>query len=124
MVPTQNIRTLESIVFIYNIPQICMYVCICVCIHICIYVYICDGVFFFCFSGTGFELRLHTCKAGILPFEPYFQSISLWLFWRWVSKSICLNWLQTMILPISASHVARITGHEHECLASAIFLKI
>jgi hypothetical protein len=37
-----------------------------------------------------------------------------------VSWSICLCWLQTTILPISASQVARITGmsHLHEAMAS------
>jgi hypothetical protein len=32
---------------------------------------------------------LHTCKAGALPLEPYFQSILLWLFWDVVSQTIC-----------------------------------
>jgi hypothetical protein len=34
----------------------------------------------------------------------------LWLFWRWDLRTICLNWPQTVILQISASQVARITG--------------
>jgi hypothetical protein len=39
-----------------------------------------------------------------------------------VSWTICLGWLQTVILLISASRVARITGVRHFCLA--IFLSV
>jgi hypothetical protein len=39
------------------------------------------------------------------------------LFWDRVSETICLGWLWTMILPISASWVARIIGVSHGSLA-------
>jgi hypothetical protein len=35
--------------------------------------------------------------------------------WDWVLKTICSGWPQTVILPISASQVARITGLSHWC---------
>jgi hypothetical protein len=38
------------------------------------------------------------------------SSFLCWLFSRWVSRTICLDWLQTMILPISTSWVARMTA--------------
>jgi hypothetical protein len=38
--------------------------------------------------GLGFELRLHTCKAGVLLLEPLLQSILLWLLWRWESHEL------------------------------------
>jgi hypothetical protein len=34
-----------------------------------------------------------------------------------VSWTICPIWPQTLILPMSASQVARITGVNHQCLA-------
>jgi hypothetical protein len=62
--------------------------------------------------GLGFDLTAR--KAGALPLEPHLQSILFWLFWRWgVSRTICPGWPQTMILPISASQVARITSVSH-----------
>jgi hypothetical protein len=41
-------------------------------------------------------------------------------FWDRVSWTICFGWLQTMILLISASWVARIIGMSHQLLASSI----
>jgi hypothetical protein len=40
-----------------------------------------------------------------------------------VLGTICLGWLQTAILLISASCVARITGMSHSCLAQAAVLR-
>jgi hypothetical protein len=71
------------------------------------------GLFFF-WVGLEFELR------ALL--EPYFQSMLLWLFWRWGLKTISLDWLQTSILPISDSQEARITGVSHWRLAVPHFL--
>jgi hypothetical protein len=64
----------------------------------------------FVFNGTGvLNSGFHTCKAGGL--EPYLQSILLWLFWRWdLMNFFSQGWPRTMILPISASQVGRITG--------------
>jgi hypothetical protein len=42
--------------------------------------------------------------------DGHFQDRVLW--------TICLGWLQTPILLISASSVVRITGMSHQCLAS------
>jgi hypothetical protein len=41
-----------------------------------------------------------------------------------VSWTICLGWLRTMILLISAFWVARITGLSHPCQASQPFLSV
>jgi hypothetical protein len=40
-------------------------------------------------------------------------------FWDRVSQTICLGWVQTAVLLISASWVARITGESHWCPAWA-----
>jgi hypothetical protein len=45
-------------------------------------------------------------------------------FWDKVLWTICPGCLQTVILLISASWVARITGVSHQCLASKIHLKV
>jgi hypothetical protein len=42
--------------------------------------------------------------------------------WDWVSQTFCSGWPQTLILPISASQVIRITGVSHECPALSTFL--
>jgi hypothetical protein len=53
-----------------------------------------------------------------LHLEP---ALFLWrIFWDRISGTICLGWLQIVVLLISASWVARITGLSHWCLA-AIF---
>jgi hypothetical protein len=51
---------------------------------------------------------------------------SVWLFWRWGSLKLFVKALpQTVILLISTSQVARITGMSHQCLArGSAFLKI
>jgi hypothetical protein len=36
-------------------------------------------------------------------------------FWESSWRTICLDWLQTLILLISASWVARVTGVSHQC---------
>jgi hypothetical protein len=46
----------------------------------------------------------------VIYLESYFKSILLWLFWRWGLRAICLAWPENVILLISASEVARITG--------------
>jgi hypothetical protein len=58
----------------------------------------------------GYDAGLHVCKAGALPFEPHLQPILLWLFWRWGLVNYLPGWPPTVILPISASQVARIIG--------------
>jgi hypothetical protein len=60
----------------------------------------------FVFSVLGFELRAYTSNHSTSPFSEGF-------FWDRVSWIICPGWLQTMILLISASWVARITGESH-----------
>jgi hypothetical protein len=51
-----------------------------------------------------------TYKAGALALEPLLQCIFLWLFWRWFLIKYLPKLTRTIILPISASQVARITG--------------
>jgi hypothetical protein len=51
--------------------------------------------------------------SSTLPLEPFL----LWLFLEMgFHKLFCLDWLWPSMLPISASHVARITGVSHWCL--------
>jgi hypothetical protein len=49
------------------------------------------------------ELCAH--KAGTLPLEPLFQSILLWLFWRWGLANylprLALNYYSSNLLPKS-----------------------
>jgi hypothetical protein len=47
-----------------------------------------------------------------------------WFFWDRVSWTVCLGWLGTLILLISASWVARITGVSHWCLTWLCFLDV
>jgi hypothetical protein len=43
----------------------------------------CIRCLFFFFWDWNLNSDLSPCKAGTLPLEPCFQSILLWLFWRW-----------------------------------------
>jgi hypothetical protein len=61
----------------------------------------------FFFVVIGLELRAYTLSYSASPFS--------WGFFRdRVSWTICPGWLQTSILLISASWVARITGVSHQ----------
>jgi hypothetical protein len=71
--------------------------------------------FFFCSAGAWIQ-GLHLDPLH----QPYFCD---GLFWDRVSRAICLGWLQTEILLISASWVARITGMRHPCSASHIIFR-
>jgi hypothetical protein len=42
-------------------------------------------------------------------------------FWDRVLRTICLGWLWSTVLLISASWVAKITGVSHCCLAQSVF---
>jgi hypothetical protein len=67
-----------------------------------------------CFGGTGdFNSGLCTCNVGALLLKLHLQSILLWLFWRCGLETICPDWPQTSVLPISASQVPRIIGMSH-----------
>jgi hypothetical protein len=90
---------------------------------------ICCG-FLFCFGFLWYwslTSGLYTCKAGNLLLEPHLQSILRWLFWRWGLLNYLprLAWLGTLILQISASQVARITGVSQTgaCLNICILMK-
>jgi hypothetical protein len=72
----------------------------------------------------GLNSGLHTCKAGVLLIEPHLQSIFIWLFWRWSSQTVCPCWPWTVILLISASRVARMTGMSHCPPALLILLTV
>jgi hypothetical protein len=66
--------------------------------------------FFFFLAEMGLELMAFTLQYAANPFW--------WrVFWDRVSRTICLGFLQTTILLISASWVARITGMSHKHLA-------
>jgi hypothetical protein len=80
-----------------------------------------DYICIYFLGGGNWRLNSGLCayKAGILLLEPCLQSILLWLFFGdGVMRTICPNWPQTSILPISASQEAKITGMSHTCLAS------
>jgi hypothetical protein len=57
---------------------------------------------------------LHICKTGVLLLEPHLKYIfALGYFGDEVLQTVCQGWPRTMILPISASEIARITGVSH-----------
>jgi hypothetical protein len=60
---------------------------------------------FLFFAVLGFELRTYTFNHSTNPF-------CIRYFWDRVSRTVCLGWLWTEILLISASWVARIIGVE------------
>jgi hypothetical protein len=62
--------------------------------------------FFFFLAILGFELRVYILSYSTSPFCVGF-------FWGRVSWTVCPGWLRTVILLISASWVARITGMSH-----------
>jgi hypothetical protein len=68
------------------------------------------------FAVLGFELRTYTFSHFISPFF-------WWFFQDRVSQTICLAWLGTVILLISASWIARITGMSHQHLTDKRNLK-
>jgi hypothetical protein len=68
-----------------------------------------ENILFFLFFETG---SYYVSQAAL---------ILLWLFWRWLSWTICWGWLWTTILPISASQVARITGVSHRAWLKMFF---
>jgi hypothetical protein len=117
----------------YRNSHIYSYICIhtYIFIYICVYIYIYkfhryfkSGVSwyfsFFCVCEMGLDSGLHTCKAGILSLEPHLQYILLMLFWIWGLTKYFPGWPGPMILPISVTHVARITGLSHQCQALLI----
>jgi hypothetical protein len=55
-------------------------------------------------------------KPSATPPRPFLW----WVFWARVSRIICPNWLQVMILLISASWVARITGVSHQTIVISL----
>jgi hypothetical protein len=67
------------------------------------------GTFFFFFCGTGVWTQGFVVRKQALSVVHFF----LELFWRWAFQTVCLSWPQSVILPISASQVARITGMSH-----------
>jgi hypothetical protein len=68
-------------------------------------------LFCFCLPVVGLELRAYTLSHSTSHFFLW------WIFSRWVSRrTTCPGWLQTMILLISASWIARITGVSHQRL--------
>jgi hypothetical protein len=69
------------------------------------------GIFFFCSTGAWTQgLHLESLHQPFL-------CIYLIFFWQWILWTIYLGWLQTWILLISASWVARITGVGYQCPA-------
>jgi hypothetical protein len=88
----------------------------CVCVCVCVY----GGR-----ERLGFELRALHLQRRCSATWATFRSILLWLFWRWVLTEPLawagLKWLGLAVLLILASHIARITGMSHQCLARFFF---
>jgi hypothetical protein len=71
-------------------------------------------VFFFFW----FEIMAYTLSYS----TRFFICVCDGIFWDRVSRTIFLGWLWNMILLISASLVARITGTSYQCLAPCFVL--
>jgi hypothetical protein len=81
-----------------------------------------DFLFFsFFFFSTGAWIEYYW--VGLHFESPHQLSFMMGFFQGSVSWTICLGWVQTVILLISASWVARITGVSHKCLAG-LFLRL
>jgi hypothetical protein len=76
--------------------------------------FVCLFVFVFC--RLGLELRANTLSHSTSPFL-------WWVFFNIVSQTICLGWLWTAVLLISAPWVAGITGVSHLHPAYHVFFK-
>jgi hypothetical protein len=75
-------------------------------------------LFVFCSTGAWIQ-GLHLEPLH----QPYFFFFFWWrVFWDRVSQTICPGWLWTVVLLISASWVARITGVRHQHPAIIDFL--
>jgi hypothetical protein len=75
--------------------------------------------FDFFFSST------RAWTQGLIPWATPPAIFCVGFFWNRVSWTVCPGWLQTLILLISASWAARITGISHQlpvCLAPALFV--
>jgi hypothetical protein len=72
-------------------------------------------LFYLFFVVLGLELRTFTFSPST---NPTFCDM---VFWDRVSQTVCLDWLWTVILLISASWVGRITGMSHWCPARFYF---
>jgi hypothetical protein len=100
-----------------------------------------SGVFFFCFcrfdwflSSLDSYVPLNLFFFSILGFELWAYTLTPWailpdlfcdgFFQDRVSRTICLDWLWTAVLLISASWVARITGMSHQRPAQFFLLHV
>jgi hypothetical protein len=76
------------------------------------------------FSSSSFVLRHWGLNSGPIPFVILPTLFSEKFFQNRVSLTICLGWLQTVILLISAFWVTRITGVSHWHPAGVDFITI
>jgi hypothetical protein len=86
--------------------------------------YFCGHKILLCASGFCFLFffQYWSLNSGPSPWATP-PALFLWrVFWDRVSQTICLGWLRTMILLISASWVARIIGMSHQCPAHLVIL--
>jgi hypothetical protein len=73
-------------------------------------------LYFFSFAVLGLDFRAYALSHFTSPF--------LWqVFWDRVLWTVCLGWFLTVILLISASWVARITGLSHWLICHFLILK-
>jgi hypothetical protein len=66
----------------------------------------------------GFELRAYTLSHSAVPFFCVMDFFKIGS-----RKLLCPGWLQTKILLLSVSWVARVTGMSHRCLAKCILIR-
>jgi hypothetical protein len=84
-------------------------------------------VWIYFLSVLGFELRASCLLGSPLLLEPLYHlrhstsHVLCCFFQNRVSQTVCLGWLWTVILLISASWVARITGVSHWCPVQSVF---
>jgi hypothetical protein len=72
----------------------------------------------------GFELGLTLARQALYHLNHSTSPFLCWVFLDRFSRTICLGWLWTLILLISASSVARTTGVSHQHYTLFIFFAV
>jgi hypothetical protein len=79
---------------------------------------------FYFLVGLGFEVSFALAKEVLYCLSHTSSSFCSGYFGAGISQMICLGWPHAMILQISASQVARITGVSHQSLANLKFFML
>jgi hypothetical protein len=101
-----------------------IYINIYIYMHIYVYIHILTFIYFCCcfLVRQEFELRILALQnKNFSSWAMHPRSFLSGYFEDIVSQTICLGWPWTVVLPISASQVAKMTDMNHRCLAIQLF---